>query len=88
MQLITAGALREWSLIIGKGGGYKTGGGGKGSFTPTKMGVRNNLAMLNGGTKRFEVVYKPKMGGRNKFPPFKTGGGGREKFWTHDFPIL
>ena len=47
--------LRDWSLITGRGGGYKTGGGGgKSSFTPTKRG---------GGGKGFSHAE----GGHNKF---------------------
>ena len=46
--------LRDWSLITGRRG-YKTevGGGGEGSFTPTKSGGRIFLAMLKGGINKF-----------------------------------
>ena len=36
-------ALRDWSLITGRGGGYKTGGGG----------AEKVLAILKGGHKKF-----------------------------------
>ena len=47
------------------------------------------LAMLKGGTKSVEVVFMWQLevltilkGGRKKFPLFKRGGGGREKFYS------
>ena len=55
--------LREWSLITGRGGGYKKGGGGykkaggQLKFYPYKKGSEKVLAMLKGGdTNSFEVV--------------------------------
>ena len=39
---------------MGRGGGYKTGGGGTGSFTLTKRGgAEKVLATLKGGHKKF-----------------------------------
>ena len=35
--------IRDWSLITGRGGRYKTGGGGTWSFTPTKRGGRKKF---------------------------------------------
>ena len=50
-------ALRDWSLITGRGG-YKTGGGDHVKFYPYKKGggAENVLAMLKGGTNSFGVV--------------------------------
>ena len=48
-------ALRDWSLITGRGGGgYKTGGGGHVKFYPyEKGGAGKVLAILKGGHKKF-----------------------------------
>ena len=35
--------LRDWSLIMGRGGGYKTGGGGHVKFYPYKKGGRKKF---------------------------------------------
>ena len=55
--------LRDWSLITGRGGGYKTGGGGAREVLPLrKGGAENVLAMLKGGgggTTSFGVVFTP-----------------------------
>ena len=87
-------AVRDWSLITGRGGGgYKTGEGGYVKFYPYEMGggAETVLAMLKGGTTSFEVVFNTEAclaimmgggGGRKKFPPFKRGG--RKKF----YPVL
>ena len=46
--------IRDWSLITGRGGGYKTGGGGACEVLPLrKGGVEKVLAMLKGGHKKF-----------------------------------
>ena len=46
--------LRDWSLITGRGGGYKTGGGGACEVLPLrKLGAEKVLAMLKGGHKKF-----------------------------------
>ena len=46
--------LRDWSLITGRGGGYKTGGGGHVKFYPyEKWGGGGFLAALKGGHKKF-----------------------------------
>ena len=85
-----------------KGGGQvkfypyeKAGGGGGGSSHPerghTKFWGSFNMGDLS-------VNHIGGGGGRKKFAPFKReghgqfylfeGGGGRNKFLTHDFPIL
>ena len=54
--------LRDQSLIRGREGGYKTGGGGQVKFYPYKNGVgaaKKVLAMLRGGTKSFEIRLMP-----------------------------
>ena len=54
----TVWIIIDWSLFMGRGGGYKMGLSKKSSFTPTKrwVGAGNVLAMLKGGgTTRFEV---------------------------------
>ena len=43
--------VRDWSLITGRGGGYKTGGGGTWSFTPTKRGGGNSFSHAEGGAQ-------------------------------------
>ena len=47
--------LRDWSLITGRGLGYKTGGGGDVKFLHLRKGggAEKVLAMLKGGTKLF-----------------------------------
>ena len=46
--------VRDWSLITGRGGGYKTEGGGHVKFYPyEKGGAEKVLAMLKGGHKKF-----------------------------------
>ena len=54
-------ALRDWSLITGRGGGYKTGGGGHVKFYPYKKGggAEKVLTMLKGGHKRFWGTFYP-----------------------------
>ena len=50
--------LRDWSLIKGRGGGYKTGGGGAREVLPLrKGGAEKVLAMLKGGITSFGVVF-------------------------------
>ena len=59
-------AIRDWSLIMGRGGGYKTGrgvgggGGGQVKFYPYKKGGRKRFSHAEGGwgggTYSFEVV--------------------------------
>ena len=47
-------AFSDWSLITGRGGGYKTGGWGHMKFYPyEKGGAEKVLAMLKGGHKKF-----------------------------------
>ena len=36
-------AIRDWSLITGRGGGYKTGGGGHVKFYPYEKGGRKKF---------------------------------------------
>ena len=49
-------SLRDWSLITGKGGGYKTRGGGQVKFYPYENGGggggRNSFSHAEGGAKR------------------------------------
>ena len=46
--------LRDWSLITGRGGGYKMGGGGPREVLPLrKGGAEKVLAMLKGGHNKF-----------------------------------
>ena len=80
--------LRDRSLITGKEeGGYKTRGGGKSSFTPTKSGVEKSFSHARGeGTNSFEVVLTWELevlailkGGTKSFHPLKWGW---EKFYT------
>ena len=47
--------LREWSLITGRGGGYKKGGGG----------AREVLHLRKGGVEKVLAILKG--GGHNKF---------------------
>ena len=80
--------LRDWSLITGGGGGYKT-GGGQVKFYPYKKrggGAERGLAMLKAGaTKSFEVVLTQELKvvaivigmGCKMFPPFKKGEGAK-----------
>ena len=53
--------IRDWSLITGRGGGYKTGGGAR-EVLPLRKGggggAEKVLAMLKGGTKSLGVVFK------------------------------
>ena len=66
--------LRDWSLITGSGGGgYKMGGGGTWSFTPTKRGggKRFSLAEGGGGHNKFWGSF---LHGRLKFKPYCRGG--------------
>ena len=52
--MTTRCALRDWSLITGRGGGYKTGGGGAREVLPLrKGGAEKVLAMLKVGYKKF-----------------------------------
>ena len=46
--------VRDWSLITGRGGAYKTGGGGPREVLPLRKGggVEKVLAMLKGGTQK------------------------------------
>ena len=45
---------RDWSLITGRGGGYKTGGGAREVYPYEKgEGGGEVLAMLRGGDKKF-----------------------------------
>ena len=45
--------LRDWSLTTGRGGAYKTGGGGQVKFYPYEKGDRKMFAMLKGAHKKF-----------------------------------
>ena len=53
--------LRDLSLIMKRGGGYKTGGGGGArEVLPLRKGgggAEKVLAMLKGGHKKFWVVF-------------------------------
>ena len=50
MGLYECSVIREWSLITGRGGGYKTGGGGAREVLPLrKGGTEKVLAILKGG---------------------------------------
>ena len=83
--------IRDWSLITGRGGGYKTGGGrGRLSFTPAKRGGGESFSHA-GGTTSFGVVFMRYLevlailmggGGCKKFPPIETGGPGNAQSFT------
>ena len=45
--------VRDWSLITGRGGGYKTAGGAREVLPLRKGGTENILAILKGGHKAF-----------------------------------
>ena len=45
--------VRDWSLIKGRGGGYKTGGGAREVLPLQKEGAEKVLATLKGGHKKF-----------------------------------
>ena len=45
--------FRDWSLITGRGGGYKTGGGAREVLPLRKGGAETVLAILKGGHKKF-----------------------------------
>ena len=69
--------VREWSLITGRGGGYKTGGGGAREVLPLRKGggAEKVLAILFWGS--FYVIagsFSHIVGGGVKFPLFKRGG--------------
>ena len=71
---------------MGRGATKREGGGGHVKFYPPRKGGRGGKSFSHpegggGGTKGFEVVLTREldvlaivMGGRKKFPPFKTGG--------------
>ena len=46
--------VRDWSLITGRGGGYKTGGGGHMKFYPYEKGGggRKSLNHAEGGAQK------------------------------------
>ena len=49
---------RNWSLIMGRGGGYKTGGGGACKDLPLRKGwAEKVLAMLKGGHNKFWASF-------------------------------
>ena len=85
-------AIRDRSLITGRGGGGQglqngRGGGGQVRFYPYKKkeGGGGCLAMLKmGGTKSIELVlsFSHNEGGCVKFPSFKREGGGCAKSLT------
>ena len=54
-------SIRDWSLITGRGGGYKTGGGAREVLRLRKGGGGKRFSHAEGG------------GGREKFPRFKRG---------------
>ena len=76
--------ISDWSLITGRGGGYKTGeGGGVCEVLPlqTKRGAEKVLAILKGGGPQkvlgsfYLVAWRFSHfegGGAQKFPLFKT----------------
>ena len=75
--------LREWSLIMGRGG-YKIEGGASEDLPLQKVGAEKVLAVLKGrgGTNSFVVVLTWElevlailMGGTKSFHPLKGGGG-------------
>ena len=53
--------VRDWSLITGREGGHKTGGGAC-EVLPIRKGGGGEaelfLAMLKGGAQSFEVLFK------------------------------
>ena len=57
-EKVTYFRLRDSSLITGRGGGYKTGGGGACEVLPLRKGVSERvLAMLKGGHKKFRGSF-------------------------------
>ena len=46
---VALNCVRDWSLITGRGGGYKTGGGHVKFYAYEKGGVEKVLAMVKGG---------------------------------------
>ena len=60
--------IRDWSLITGRGGGYKTGGGGGAHevLPLRKGGAEKVLAMLKGGHKKFWGSFSHIVGGAQK----------------------
>ena len=78
---------------MGGGGGVTKREVGQVKFDPyTKKGEGGVLAILKGGTKRFEVVLAWVLevltilegGGTKGFHPLKENGGGRKRF----YPVL
>ena len=60
MSLSVCDILRDWSLITGRGGGYKMGGGGHVKFYSIRKGGGGGgevLAMLKGGHKKFRGSF-------------------------------
>ena len=51
--------VRDWSLITGRGGGYRTGGGGHVKFYPYEKGgeAEKVLAILKGGGGARKVLW-------------------------------
>ena len=82
--------FKDWSLITGRGGGYKTGGGGGGgtwTLTPTKRGGGGGkgLSHAEGGHKKFwgsfyavAWSFSHIVGGGAKSVHSLKGGGARK----------
>ena len=74
--------IRDWSLISGRGA-YKMGGEAN-EVLPLQKGWAEKVS-ANGGTIGFEVVFIRELEvlailkGHKKFPPFKSGEGGRAR---------
>ena len=68
-----ASALRDWSLITGRGGGYKPGGGGGSDPPPPYKKMGGVKPCLRGGTESFGVVFSSLKfylrGGAKSFGP-------------------
>ena len=73
--------LRERSLIMGRGGGFKLGGGGAREILPLQK-VKDVLE--GGGDKKLGGGGE----GKTFYPVLTGGGGGGKKCRTRDFLIL
>ena len=96
--------LRDWSLIMGRGGlqngrgacevlPLRKGGGGGKSFSHAEEGAQKfwgsfytvawSFSHIEGGAKSFHSL----KGGRKKFDPVLSGGGGAKSFRPTIFPF-